>query len=219
MCDYISELFFQMSHADKVRISKAFSQLLRHTATEEPTLEVRADGFIELSSILDLAFFRKRGVDIDFVRSMVGSDEKNRFSLKQEGGHLFIRANQGHSKDVAAQLEVECILTPIISASEIPKCVHGTNEQAWEQHIRLEGLKPMSRSHIHFAPGILGEEGVKSGMRKTASVHIYVDTEKAMRDGIKFYRSENDVILSDGLNGVISPSYFSRIEINGKQLF
>jgi hypothetical protein len=26
-----------------------------------------------------------------------------------------------------------------------------------------EGLKPMTRTHIHFAPGLIGEEGVISG--------------------------------------------------------
>lgn len=32
---------------------------------------------------------------------------------------------------------------------------------------------------------------------------IEVDIEKSMKDGIKWYRSQNNVILSSGINGAI----------------
>lgn len=58
----------------------------------------------------------------------------------------------------------------------------------------------MGRKHIHFAndPKLL---------KKGKSLKVEVDMEAAMRFGIKFYRSDNNVILSDGIDGVI-PSQF-----------
>jgi 2'-phosphotransferase len=201
-----------MNEVDKVRISKRFSMILRHTASETPGLEIRPDGFVALRSILAIPVFAKNRVTVDFVKTMVAKDEKTRFSLIEESGELFIRANQGHSTKVAELLNTDEVLTEIRAAGEIPKAVHGTDKQAWDRFIKHEGLKPMKRAFIHFAPGVLGEDDVRSGMRKSSSVYIYIDTAKAMRDGIKFYRSENNVILSTGLNGVISPAYFAKVE-------
>uniref|UniRef100_K1PPY4 Uncharacterized protein n=1 Tax=Magallana gigas TaxID=29159 RepID=K1PPY4_MAGGI len=39
---------------------------------------------------------------------------------------------------------------------------------------------------------------------------IEVDVEKAMNDEIKFYISENDVVLTEGNNGYILPKYFKK---------
>ncbi len=54
----------------------------------------------------------------------------------------------------------------------------------------------MARNHIHFAPGMPTEEGVISGMRGTCDIYIQIDMEAAVKDGIKFYISSNNVILT-----------------------
>ncbi|KAF9586580.1 tRNA 2'-phosphotransferase 1 [Lunasporangiospora selenospora] len=71
----------------------------------------------------------------------------------------------------------------------------------------------MNRNHIHMAVGLPGENGVISGMRGSCNMYIYIDTEKAFQDEIKFYRSSNNVILSDGKNGdgIIPPLYFQKV--------
>ncbi|CAN0056248.1 unnamed protein product, partial [Sphacelaria rigidula] len=53
----------------------------------------------------------------------------------------------------------------------------------------------MNRTHIHFATGLPGDNGVISGMRAGCKVLIYVDVAAAMADGIRFFRSTNNVIL------------------------
>ena len=59
----------------------------------------------------------------------------------------------------------------------------------------------MNRKHIHFAKSRV----VRSGKQ----VYIYVDMALAMKDKIKFYESENGVILTEGdENGVLLPKYF-----------
>lgn len=76
----------------------------------------------------------------------------------------------------------------------------------------------MGRNHVHFATGpslesVLatpendgaqtkaGKDGgqVISGMRKDAQVLIYIDLKKALAAGCPFWRSENGVILSEGV--------------------
>jgi 2'-phosphotransferase len=196
---------------DRVKVSKTFSKILRHTADKYPTLKMDHSGFVSLESILCLPEFRKMRVDQEFVKTMVAEDSKSRFSLQQRGEDLFIRANQGHSHSVATKLSDSEIYESILSESDIPVAIHGTSMKAWES-IKVSGLNRMGRSHIHFSPGIVGvDANVRSGMRTSSTIHIYLDVPKCMQKGIKFFRSDNDVILSEGIDGVISPDCFLRV--------
>lgn|GEM_PF-4081194 len=98
-----------------------------------------------------------------------------------------------------------------------PVVIHGTFSKFWKL-IKQEGLKRMSRNHIHFAPGMPQEEGVISGMRSTCDIYIQIDMEAAIKDGIKFYISSNNVILTEGVDGVLSPKYFKRVVQKNGQL-
>jgi RNA 2'-phosphotransferase, Tpt1 / KptA family len=69
----------------------------------------------------------------------------------------------------------------------------------------------MTRTHIHFAAGLPDQDHVISGMRKSASVYIYVDAVQCANDGITFYESSNGVLLSDGIDGVLPCKYFSHV--------
>ena len=49
-------------------------------------------------------------------------------------------------------------------------------------------------------------------MRKSSQIYIYVDGKECAKDGIKFYRSSNGVILTSGLDGGILPvQYFASV--------
>jgi 2'-phosphotransferase len=132
---------------------------------------------------------------------------------------LCIRANQGHSIPGIDPNQLLTRLTPEELAG-MPVVVHGTYTDVWENHIRTEGLRRMERNHIHFATGTppaknrSGGSGtekaaVVSGMRKSCQVYIYVDASKCARDGIEFYRSDNGVLLTSGIDGTLSTEYFS----------
>eukprot|EP00897_Mesotaenium_endlicherianum_P002681 jgi/Mesen1/2440/ME000157S01577 len=49
------------------------------------------------------------------------------------------------------------------------------------------------------------------GMRSSCEVVIYLDLAKAIRDGIVFYTSTNNVVLTEGVNGIVAPAYFSKV--------
>lgn len=55
-------------------------------------------------------------------------------------------------------------LKPVLAGS--PDCpaeaVHGSYLRNWSS-IQQQGLSRMNRTHIHLAPGLLGEDGVISG--------------------------------------------------------
>jgi len=82
-------------------------------------------------------------------------------------------------------------------------CVHGTTRKAINE-IKSSGLSKMSRTHIHFA----SKPNAISGFRSDSTVLIHVDMGAAMEDGIEFFISENQVILS---LGPIDPKYFKEI--------
>lgn len=70
----------------------------------------------------------------------------------------------------------------------------------------------MKRQHIHLAKGTPCDRAVISGMRRNAQVHVFVALDKALAGGLKFYESENGVILTAGNeNGYLEPKYFSKV--------
>ena len=48
-------------------------------------------------------------------------------------------------------------------------------------------------------------------MRKTCDVYIEIDMFKAMKDGILFFISSNNVILTEGIDGTLPPQYFKKV--------
>jgi 2'-phosphotransferase len=86
-------------------------------------------------------------------------------------------------------------MQPITSIADYPNIIHGTNTSAWDLILKdPKGLSRMNRNHIHFATGLLGEDGVISGMRYSCTILIYLDLEKALKDGVTFFKSENGVV-------------------------
>jgi 2'-phosphotransferase len=69
----------------------------------------------------------------------------------------------------------------------------------------------MTRNHIHFAPGFPKEEGVISGFRGSCDVIIQIDMASAMKEGIEFFISSNNVILTEGIDGVLPPKFFLKV--------
>lgn len=181
------------------KLSHSLSWALRHGAPELG-LSMSTDGYVPVEDLLQSSP-RFRGCTIQDIEQVVKTNDKQRFHLKtdERDGRLYIRANQGHSIPW-----VDLQLKPIVPEVAI----HGTYYDAWKSIEKL-GLSRMTRQHVHLAQGLPGE--VISGMRKSSQVFIYVNVEKAIEDGIVFYESENGVVLTNGIDGVIPTKYFSRV--------
>jgi 2'-phosphotransferase len=79
----------------------------------------------------------------------------------------------------------------------------------------------MNRNQIHFAEGLPGEDGVISGMRSSAQVLVYLNLELAKEAGLPLFRSQNNVLLSPGFDGVVPPFLFEQVleRSSGRVLF
>jgi 2'-phosphotransferase len=145
---------------------------------------------------------------IDKLINIVDTNSKKRLELINNNNKYYIRAVQGHNKVVGSLINNDIAFELIVKP--LNYCIHGTERQYIES-IKKNGLNRMSRKHIHFVSEI-NENKQTSGYKNKSDVLIFIDMNKCMDDGIKFYKSKNNVILSEGINGIILPKYFKSIE-------
>ncbi|RNA25660.1 tRNA 2 -phosphotransferase 1 [Brachionus plicatilis] len=185
------------------------SFILRHGAETEG-IKINSDGFVEVNELL--LHKSMKNVSVEDILKIVENCPKKRFFLKKEFDeeslreNIFIRANQGHSiNNVSIEME------EIINSNDFKTVIHGTYLKCWDK-IKTEGLSKMNRQHIHFSKDLPGSNEVISGMRSNCQLAIYINLEKAIKDGIKFYKSANNVILSPGNSeGFLQPKYFLKV--------
>ena len=219
-------------HQDASRkISHALSWVLRHQA-HNLHLPITKDGYVPVALLIQHKHDRLQGLTVERIQQVVSTNDKQRFKLEEKTAadfkqavqldepFLCIRANQGHS---IPGIDANALLQPLDAEelAAIPTIVHGTYEDVWNV-IRREGLSKMGRNHIHCASGLLGEDGVISGMRKSSQIYIYINPVKCAEDGVTFFRSDNGVLLTAGVNdeGVLPASYISHVtDRTGKILF
>ena len=162
--------------------SRQVLKYLRHGCEDD----VNWAGMVDVRIVLRLF-----GGGVNDLQEMVDQDLKGRFYLCKTSGEWCIAATQGHSygadrlKWMLRPLDVE--LHPIV--------FHGTYVSNLEG-ISRDGLRPMGRDCVHMSTGLPGR--VLSGCRADCTVLICVDAERAVRDGIEFQVSHNDVVLVRG---------------------
>ncbi|KAJ3745795.1 KptA family-domain-containing protein [Lentinula detonsa] len=191
-----------------VRLSKTLSWLLRHGAQSEG-LPMRPDGYVKVADLLENPKIKSQSLDLVGLQQIVNADLKHRYSLVREDDDVWwIKANQGHSIKA-----VKLDLKPVLSIEDIPSrtAVHGTTKAAW-QSISSQGLSKMTRNHIHLAQGVTGKN-VISGMRKSCDIFIFINIPKALTAGIKFFLSDNGVVLTEGNDkGFLGPEFFLSVQ-------
>ncbi|KAL3137109.1 hypothetical protein ABBQ32_006687 [Trebouxia sp. C0010 RCD-2024] len=171
-----------LSNTEKmVRISKEMSFLLRH----KPPPGMTSDGYMPLPALL--THMKQRPSEQE-VRSVVACDAKKRYTIDDSTNPARIRANQGHSYEVQ-DLELQ----PITDASQVPFAVHVTGRQGLEAIQKTGEIRRMARTHIHFA-----SEACHMRANAWANVLLKLDLEKALKEGYKFFRSSNGVVLTEG---------------------
>ncbi len=165
-----------------VHISKFISLVLRHQP-EAAGLSLDDNGWAPVDALLSALNGKGMNVDLPLLQHIVETNDKKRFAFSDDG--LFIRASQGHS------ISVNLDLLPLPPPEVL---YHGTASRFLDS-IREHGLRAGSRQHVHLSADSLAAAQV--GMRHGTPVVITVDAASMHSNGILFYRSENDVWLTD----------------------
>lgn len=193
------------SNKNDIQASKLLSKILRHNAGRL-NLQMDANGYCVLDEVIVKmsTILKHQHITKQRVMTIVQNCPKQRFKIEMVDGVTKIRANQGHTVQHVQDMELKEITE--FEEGVKGKIIHGTNNGAWRS-IKETGLNKMKRNHIHMARGEFGD--AKSGARWNSEVIITIDGNKAIQDGIKFFESDNGVILSPGNEaGTIPPDYF-----------
>lgn len=191
-CDYRRRAVVLPSPMHDVRRSKRLSYWLRH-APEAGGLQLDREGWAEVDEVLRA--FADGGLPTGMaeLRSLVASNDKQRFELSPDGCR--IRARQGHSIRVEGEWPI----------TEPPQWLfHGTVER-FLASILERGLLAGKRHHVHLSATI--ETARLVGARRGASVVLQVAATRMTDDGHSFRLSSNGVWLTDH----VPPIYLARI--------
>ena len=158
-------------------ISKYLCLILRHKP-EVIGITLDGHGWANVGELLS-GVSKTYPLTMDILCEIVRTDDKNRYSFNND--KTLIRANQGHSVAVDAELE-ESFPPDIL--------YHGTGEK-YKSSIEAQGLIPKSRLYVHLSKDM--ETAVKVGSRHGKPVVYEVDTAGMVKDGFRFYISVNSV--------------------------
>ena len=161
------------------------SLLLRHQP-EKAHLDVDANGWVDIEQLVhNMNLYCGARVTREDILQIVKTDAKTRYALS--GNASKIRANQGHSIQVDLGLKEK----------EPPSILfHGTAEKSVDTILK-EGLKKMSRQHVHLSQNI--EVATAVGKRHGCVRIFKIHSQKMVKRGYKFYLSENNVWLTDSV--------------------
>ncbi|NUP01579.1 MAG: RNA 2'-phosphotransferase [Nonomuraea sp.] len=169
-----------MDERRMIRISKYLARHLRHDP-RRIGLTLDAAGWVPVDDLLDAAAAHGFPITPEELRQVVAANDKRRYAI--EDGR--IRASQGHS--VPVELGLTAVEPPAF-------LYHGTVARNVAA-IRREGLRPMSRHHVHLSPD--RETAVRVGARRGVPVVLVVGAADMHAAGHHFLLSANGVWLAD----------------------
>ncbi|AFD05914.1 RNA 2'-phosphotransferase [Solitalea canadensis] len=165
-------------------ISKFLSYVLRHNP-QEINLSLDANGWASVNELIEKARIKNIEITIDELEVIVSQNDKQRFTFNDE--HTKIRASQGHSINIELDLKT----------TEPPEYLYHGTVTKFINAIKSEGLKKMSRQHVHLSMDRTTAE--KVGSRIGIPVILSIRSGAMHRDGFPFFISDNGVWLTDSV--------------------
>ena len=185
-----------MTNKKQKSISKRLSYWLRHKP-EQIGIEILDNGWTDVEVLIQKAnetFGGDQELNFEDIKYVVDNQlpEKRRLDFNEDLTQ--IRANQGHSINIKMNfLEVK---PPVI-------LYHGAPVGVIDQ-IMKEGLKKMSRHHVHLS--VDKDTAAKVGSRRGKFEILEVEAMRMRADGHTIYISDNGVYLTDE----VPPEYIIR---------
>lgn len=182
-------------------IRKLLLYVLRHGANKMH-LDIDAEGYVAVEKMLQQKRFKDKGCSFQQIRRVVDNNTCKQFTLKcLNQDDWMIRANFGHTMVKVDKLD----LGQDIAVGDYELIIHATNEEPFNfDRIKTDGLK-RERNHIIFN----SIERIDNEFIDRFDFLIYIDINRAIEDGISFFKSENHIILTN--SDFIDPKYFLKI--------
>ena len=146
-------------------------------------LTLDEQGWVGVPELLGALARHGRPVTRDELDRVVRTNDKQRFEWDRAGDR--VRARQGHT------VEVDLGLTPAVPPDVL---FHGT-PRANVASILAEGIDRRGRHHVHLSPDRATAQRV--GARRGDAVVLEVDAAGMARAGHLFWRTTNDVWLTE----------------------
>ncbi len=165
------------------KVSKFLSFVLRHKP-DAIGLELDPNGWTNIDDLINKGNAAEETSNLDhtLIQEVVDTSDKKRFIISDDGQS--IRANQGHSIDVALRLK------PVVPPEFL---YHGTATRFFDS-ISEEGLKPQQRMYVHLTTDV--ETATAVGQRYGKPMILKIKALRMHDQGFVFYRSENGVWLT-----------------------
>ena len=165
-----------------VKDSKLLSLILRH-APEKAGLVLGEGGWVDVEALLQGLSKMNHPMSRERLGVIVYENEKKRFTFSED--ETKIRAAQGHS------VKIKHDLKPLAPPEAL---YHGTAVRFIEA-IKSQGLRPMSRQHVHLSADT--QTAKKVGQRHGKPIILQINTQKMASAGLLFYQADNGVWLTD----------------------
>ncbi|MCB9858753.1 MAG: RNA 2'-phosphotransferase [Phycisphaerales bacterium] len=169
-----------MNEKEARRISKFLSLVLRHQP-DAIGISLDSAGWVGVDDLIRAAREHGTAITPAELSHVVSTNDKRRFAFSEDG--LRIRAQQGHS--VIVEYDYSPIEPPAV-------LYHGTATRVLDT-ILAEGLRAMSRTHVHLSSHF--ETAIKVGQRHGKPVVLLVDAAAMHNAAFKFFKTPNDVWL------------------------
>ena len=167
-----------------IQTSKFLSLVLRHKP-DEIGISLDPAGWVPVDELLRACAAHGVAISRDELNAIVAGSDKQRYAFSPDGQR--IRANQGHS--IAVELGYE--------PAEPPEILYHGTAQKYLESIRRTGLVKGKRHHVHLSPTRQTASAV--GQRHGKLVLLEVQSGRMHQEGHAFYRTPNDVWLTNAV--------------------
>jgi putative RNA 2'-phosphotransferase len=166
---------------DSIQLSKTVSHALRHEP-QSYNIKLDREGWVSIFELVQALKNKGFNIEQEDIVQMVEKSEKKRHQISNGR----IRAYYGHSTN-----------EKIVKQPQSPPdtLYHGTIANNLSD-IMLHGLLPMERQYVHLSTD---EETAKlvANRRKGEIVILKIKAQEAYKNGILFYKEENNIWLSE----------------------
>lgn len=167
-----------MEEKEIINKGKHLAFLLRHDKEAFDNGLIDKNGWRNVKELISNQKYTKELLDI-----IVSTNNKKRYEYNAD--KTKIRARQGHSINVDVELK-----------EEIPPSIlyHGTSTKFLES-IYKQGIIHGSRLYVHLSKD--EDTALNVGSRHGTPYALKINAEQMVKDGVKFYLSNNNVWLTD----------------------